>query len=46
MSMELNSVTSGITTQQTGYATKVNSKDQNVAVKNEKTGNSEGATYR
>ena len=45
MSMELNSVTSGITTQQTGYATKVNSKDQNVAGKNEKTGNSEGATY-
>ena len=45
MSMELNSVTSGITTQQTGYATKVNSKSQDVANKTEKTGNSEGATY-
>ena len=43
--MELKNVTSGITTQQTGYAAKVNSKDQEVAGKNEKTGAGEGATY-
>ena len=44
--MELNSVTSGITTQQTGYAAKVNSKSQDATGKNEKTGNSsEGVIY-
>lgn len=46
MSMKLNSVISGITTQQTGYATKVNGKDQDATGKNEKTGNSsEGVIY-
>ena len=45
MSMELKNVTSGITTQQTGYAARVNGKDQALAGKNEKTGAGEGATY-
>ena len=45
MSMELSKITSGITAQRTGYATKVNGKDQDVAGKNEKTGAGEGATY-
>ena len=46
MSMELSKITSGMTAKRTGYATKVNGKDQDATGKNEKTGNSsEGVIY-